>query len=208
LKLKLSEPTTSVTDFLLAAELFILGFLLICAETGQISVMLWALSFFSLAISALTGGIFHGFTKHLSLWRTTAIAILATIGFMIAAGIFSSFSGLFRALLLPIAETPILILLIGAFFREKASLIVNESTFRIGLLWVLLATLFGFELLRGGPAAGHWILAGSLITVAGIWIQQAKIGLHKHFNHNDLCHVVFMIGMYFLYCGGLLLKDH
>jgi hypothetical protein len=96
--LRLSEPTTSITDFLLAAELFVLSFLMFYSESVELCVMLWALALFTLGISALAGGIFHGFTRHLYIWRVTAIAILATFGFVIAAGIISSFSGLARTL--------------------------------------------------------------------------------------------------------------
>lgn len=32
-------------------------------------------------------------------------------------------------------------------------------------------------------------------------------GLHRHFNHNDIFHVVQMLSLYLLYRGGLELTD-
>jgi hypothetical protein len=202
--MKLSEPTTSITDFLLAAELFFFGFLLFRAQTGQLSVHLWGVGFLFLGISALSGGLFHGYRPHLFFWRITGICILATLAFFIAGGIISSSDSL--ALLL-VCEIPLLLLTIRIAKQDRPSFKVKRSQLRIGIFFVALALFFAYQMYTGGPLVGRWILAGSLIVFAGLWVQQSEWSIHKHFNHNDLCHVLFMLGMYFLYRGGLLLRD-
>ncbi|MCI0415345.1 hypothetical protein L0222_21440 [bacterium] len=204
MNLKLSEPTTSITDFLLAAELFILGFLLFRAQTGQLSVHLWGTGFLFLGLSALSGGLFHGYKPHLSFWRITGVCILLTLAFFIAGGIISSSGSL---ALLVVCEIPLLLLMIRIAKQNRPSIKVKQSQLRIGIFFVALSVLLAYQMYAGGPLVGRWILAGSLIVFAGLWIQQSEWSIHKHFNHNDLCHVLFMIGMYFIYRGGLLLRD-
>jgi len=34
-------------------------------------------------------------------------------------------------------------------------------------------------------------------------VQVAKISLHKHFNYNDLFHVIQLLGIYLMYRGGI-----
>ena len=37
--------------------------------------------------------------------------------------------------------------------------------------------------------------------------QQGRVAIHAHFNHNDLYHVIQMGAMYFLFRGGLLVRE-
>jgi hypothetical protein len=55
--------------------------------------------------------------------------------------------------------------------------------------------------------AGHrWLKRGLFVTLVGVAIQQSGCGVHTHFNHNDLYHVVQMAGLYCLYRGALALE--
>ena len=52
-----------------------------------------------------------------------------------------------------------------------------------------------------------WLIAGVLVSlVAGI-VQARRLALHRHFNHNDLYHVIQMAALYAFYRGGALLVD-
>src|SRR5262245_58147419 len=57
--LRLTEPATSITDFLLAIEVFFLSALLFRASGDQKSIQLWATGFLSLGVAALSGSLFH-----------------------------------------------------------------------------------------------------------------------------------------------------
>ena len=55
---------------------------------------------------------------------------------------------------------------------------------------------------------GHrWLKGGILVTAVGLLIQQSGWSIHEHFNHNDIYHLVQMVGIYFFYRGALLLHD-
>ncbi|MFQ5792361.1 MAG: hypothetical protein ACE5JI_17980 [Acidobacteriota bacterium] len=56
-------------------------------------------------------------------------------------------------------------------------------------------------------AGARWLMEGGLITFIGLVIQQSGWALHEHFNHNDIYHLVQIVGIYFLYRGALLLHD-
>jgi hypothetical protein len=50
--------------------------------------------------------------------------------------------------------------------------------------------------------AGHqWLKRGLYVTLGGAAIVLGGRGLHEHFNHNDIYHVVQMAGLYCLYRG-------
>ena len=204
----MTEPTTSITDFLLALELFLFSYLTFRSNPGEWSVFFWAIALALLGISALAGGLYHGFSASSTVWKITAISLVATVGFMIAAGIVSLALDDAQLALLLVTEVPLLILIVRLLAQRQASVQVPGS--RRWILVVILALIAAFhvQIYVEGPAIGIWFLAGSLIIFVGLWIQQSGFTPHKHFNHNDLCHVIFMIGMYFLYRGGLLLRDN
>ena len=67
---------------------------------------------------------------------------------------------------------------------------------------------FGFVLavhgrawLRTQDPAARWIVLGVLVSFLAAGIQAAGLAPHPHFNHNDLYHVVQMLGMWLLYRG-------
>ncbi len=51
-------------------------------------------------------------------------------------------------------------------------------------------------------AAGHrWLQLGLVVTLAGLAVQQSGWVFYPNFNHNDLYHLVQMVGLYCLYRG-------
>jgi hypothetical protein len=93
----ISEPTTLITDYILAVFSTTFGILLLRARTHR-GTLVWAIGFLSLAAAGLTGGSFHGFRlqmsepAHRSLWNITLILIGASAGFMISAAMVGSLS--------------------------------------------------------------------------------------------------------------------
>ena len=51
---------------------------------------------------------------------------------------------------------------------------------------------------RGGP----WAVAGILTSFVAAGVQASGFALHRHFNHNDLYHVIQMLGFYLIYRAG------
>jgi hypothetical protein len=59
---------------------------------------------------------------------------------------------------------------------------------------------------RRAPGMG-WLIVGVLVSLVAGVVQAKKLALHRHFNHNDLYHVIQMSALYAFYRGGVLLVD-
>lgn len=207
--MRLSEPTTAVTDFFLAIELLLLGSLL-AGSSSQVSVSLWAASFLVMAVAAIAGGTFHAgrFTfdspSLRALWNSVRIGIAVSFGLLLAAGAVSTF-GVLRSILLPAG-------VLVAFMRPRRLFPPsgrgrNKAIRIVAILLLALTVVSLIQLRDNQSSAGIWILSGGVITSAAIAIQRARVTFHPQFNHNDLFHVIMMAAYYFLYRGGLLLRD-
>lgn len=53
----------------------------------------------------------------------------------------------------------------------------------------------------------RWLVVGFGATAVGLTLLVQKVSFHQHFNHNDLYHVVQMVGLYGVYRGGRRLLD-
>ena len=88
----ISEPTTLITDYLLAIFSIAFGVVLLRSRTHR-GTLLWSIGFLSLAAAGISGGSFHGFRlmmsddAHRSLWNITMLLIGASAGFMISGAL-------------------------------------------------------------------------------------------------------------------------
>lgn len=147
----ISEPTTMITDYLLALACAIFAVLTLRSGASHHAVWVWFMAFVTGSIAALLGGTFHGFRSQLGargkgVWEFTLILIGASAAFMIAGALVSS----------------------------------------IG---------------RGDLESVKWIRRGLVLSAAGFAIQKIGRGLHQHFNHNDIYHVIQIAGFWCLYEG-------
>ncbi|HJZ12635.1 MAG TPA: hypothetical protein VJ521_10820 [Acidobacteriota bacterium] len=206
--MKLTEPVTAITDYILAAELLVFSIMLWRNANDYYSVRLWSVSFVALCIGAFAGGTFHGFQESLKaqtldqIWKGTLLFILLSLGMMVAGGIFSAFSGFSRIVFL-LADAAIILLALKQGGELNFPLLMKI----VAAVFLLLMVVLLYQVLFHGSATGKWILAGSLITLVGIVVQLSGFRFHEHFNQNDLFHVIMMVAVYFLYRGGLLLRD-
>lgn len=94
-----------------------------------------------------------------------------------------------------------------------------------GLVWsfTVFAIVTAFALLMAGGAVSalmptvaapadrrsgrRWLMVGFGATAVGLTLMVQKVSFHQHFNHNDLYHVVQMVGLYGVYRGGRRLLD-
>src|SRR5262249_38347606 len=98
-RMTISEPTTMITDYLLAGLALICGFRLWKPKRrmprGQYNLSqaltFWRIGFFSAGASVIVGGTFHGFRAyqsapfHWAMWHVTVVLIAATAISMVAA---------------------------------------------------------------------------------------------------------------------------
>lgn len=206
---RIAEPTTTLTDVALAVLTAALGVALLVHGLGRGSgaVLLWAGGFLITAASALLGAVVHGFAPWLSLgkksalWKATLVLIGLNNFFLLAAVTVAELRGGVRVALLGLAVAKLLAYLIRLRTRNDFSIAAVDAG--VSLLAVLALQLFA--LVAGGAAGAGWIITGVLLSLAGAGLQRNGWGLHRHFNHNDLFHVVQMGAAYLLYRGGLLL---
>src|SRR5262245_10404269 len=151
-EMRITEPTTMITDYLLALAGTIFAILTFRMHSSHRAVIFWILAFASGALAALLGGSFHGFKSHLSpstaksLWDFAMILIGMCTAFLIAASLASS---------------------LGSTELEHVK----------------------------------WIRAGLIISAIGFAIQKIGWDIHPHFNHNDLYHVIQIVGFWCFYEG-------
>lgn len=169
----------------------------------------WSFAFLATAVGAIAGGTSHGFAIQLGdsgwlvLWKATVYALaVASLCLLLA-----SFHSAFRGRLLTT-----MIILAWVKFVLYALFMVSENDFDYviydyGSAMIVVLLLATWSWVRHRSAAGPWILAGILVSFAASQIQMSGWGLHRHFNHNDIFHVVQMLSLYLLYRGGLELTD-
>ncbi len=199
-----TEPMTLATDYVLAALGAWCGFGLRRRAGGLRGLGgWWALALWAMGAAALLGGTYHGFAELLPaplltlLWKMTMLAVGIASGCLALAAV-----GLFVG---PRGWS----LWLGAIVLKLALYAVWVVAFDDSFLWAVLdySLAMGLALVVhsarawGGAAWAWWVVAGILVSFAGAAIQRAGWSLHRHFNHNDLYHVVQMVGLVMLYRG-------
>ena len=207
----INEPATLITDYLLAILTGVLAQRIWRksrddmesdrAEAGE-WLRWWAAAFAASAVAGVTGGTVHGFQYALAPSVIGALWILTLESLLIAA-----YSVVRAALTLGWMGQ-------RALRRAKltaASVAVAYAlwlTWSPVFLWAMVAyggafvVLVGFQLrARPRDASGRLLLGGVAVSLAAAAIQQSGVSLHRHFNHNDLYHVVQIAAMLLFYRG-------
>ena len=201
---------TLVTDYALAVLSLVLGLLLLRANPqGHLSVRLWAWGFLATALGAITGGTYHGLGLLLGegakvlLWKATMNSIGFASFFMLAGTVVASVPRSWRrwvlaAILLKLALYAVWILKEDSF----RSAVYDYGSAMLGVL-----LLQGLSIYRGEVERAKWLILGVVVAFTAAGIQQGELTLHRHFNHNDLYHLVQMGALYLFYRGARVLRD-
>lgn len=200
-----SEPMTLATDYLLAVtvgwwgwRLWRDGRNLAFAARGRFGGALLAA-----AVAALLGGTVHGFvtvlpdTLHDLLWRATLLSIgISDLAFLLAANA-ALLRGAPARWLAHAAVAKCLLYSVWIIGHPQFHFAVYDYV--PSLLLTLL--LFGTCGRRRQPEAVPWLVGGLLLTFVAAVIQRSGLTLHRHFNHNDLYHLVQIAAFWLLYRG-------
>jgi hypothetical protein len=206
----LSEPTTALTDFVLAV--LALGFSLqlmpYARRLRQESIRDWGLAFGALSIGALAGGISHGFaaqlseTAHAVVWRITLYSIGFASYYMVAGTARAALRHKIGSWLIVIAAVKLAGYLYWTTVRPEFSLAVYDYV--PNMLAVL---IMGLLLKRRRDPAGFWLAAGVVVSFFAAAVQLSGLTLAENFNHNDLYHVIQMVALVMFYRGASRLQD-
>lgn len=205
------EPMTAFTDLL------IFGLGLYCAwglygiyVTKFMSVHLhFVLVFFFMGLAGLLGALTHGIGPHLPqsvhtfIWRITLYCIGLTSFSMLLGGLYHvvSFNTMAWLKWLPLLGLIVFMILITR--NDDFKTVIRFYTPAMMLLLLMML----YSLLRFQGDGTGWIILSILVALAGAAVQQSGFSFHKHFNHNDIYHIIQMGGMYLLYRGAVVLKD-
>jgi len=200
------EPMTVLTDVLLAAAAVWAGSRVYGASPAPVH-RYFALSFFLIALGTLAGATIHA-VRHTALirwvpllWRITGIAVGTSVTAMLAGTFYH---------LLAAEDADILRWTVLGLSLVYASWIWRDYRFRNVVVFYSVVMAFvlgamGLSYVTTGSPGAKLIAVAILVSFAAAAVQRSGFKPARHFNHNDLYHVIQLIGLYFFYRGALLL---
>jgi hypothetical protein len=197
---------TSITNFILAGEaLFLAGMLAQQNKSRFSSAWFWSGAILLLGLSALIGGIDHGFFENAGLPRTTIQHVNWTVLGMMSFFILMSVAIQFFS---QKAQPFILIIGIVQFSAYVVTVWTVGSYLHVIVNYVLVMILLLVMNLMGlKNGSGSWVMIfGILILFIASALQILGIDVFNPLSRSGLYHVVSMPGLAFLYRGGRYLK--
>jgi hypothetical protein len=207
----ITEPTTVLTNVVLAGLAFVLGARVGygAAAEGSAAGSFMALGLLATAVAAAFGAAAHGIDpltdreQRERCWRLALYATGLTGAASIASVAFFTARGSVRSAILIVAGLKLLAYFVNVTRRPEFR--VAAADYGAGLAVLLAGSLYAMARWRS-PGTG-WLVAGVGVSLGSGLIQVRRIAPHRHFNHNDLYHVVQMVALYLFYRGGALLVD-
>lgn len=205
------EPMTVFTDLILAGMTAWFAW-----EIGQwywerLLNVHWHFSraFWMLALGALLGAVSHGIGPHLAaqvkavIWKLTTVSIGLAAFFMLMAALYHVFP--FDTMRM-VRWLPVILVVAYCMIIWRDPQFSKVILFYVPVMVCVLAVMI-YSYFTTGAAGSGWLIAGILVSFAAAGVQMSGFDLHRHFNHNDIYHVIQMAGMYLLYRGARLLSD-
>jgi len=197
---------TSITNFILASELFFLAGLMVKTPKARFSAAwFWGGAMFALATSALLGGIDHGFIEPADLsryviqrpnWIVVGVATFC----MLLATARQFFPSSWQRPALIFGTIQLILYAVAVLLVEDFRIvIVNYAPV---MLLLLVASIIG---LRRGT--GSWqMVVGILVLLAASAVQALGVDVFSPLERDGLYHVISIVGVLFMYWGGQRLK--
>ncbi|MFH1853153.1 MAG: hypothetical protein ABIA75_12500 [Candidatus Neomarinimicrobiota bacterium] len=205
------EPMTVFTDLVLAGMTAWFAWEIGAWYWERLMNLHWHFSraFWMLALGALLGALSHGISPHLSpgfrtlLWKLTTFSIGFAAFFLLMSAFYHAF---------PFATVQMLRWLAGALLLAYLLFVWRDDRFInvikfYGPTMIFILLVMSYSYIAKGAAGSGWMIAGIVVSFAAAGVQMSGFTLHKHFNHNDIYHVIQMLGIYLMFRGGLLLND-
>jgi hypothetical protein len=204
-KFKIYEPMTTLTDLMLTVftAIWALSLAKLTQKYTDATLVYWSNVYWMTALSAFLGALSHGIGPNLPvksktvLWRLTLIAIGWTAFFMLMGTFQNILSADSIKLLRWIPIILIIFYHIALFKRDEFS----TAILFYAPVMVIVLIAYSYAYLYLSIASALNVVIGMIISFAAAVIQFKKIGIHKHLNHNDIFHVVQLVGLYFIYLG-------
>jgi hypothetical protein len=195
----ISEPMTLATDYLLAVAAAIIAVRVLRAAGGEDARRWWGVAFVALALGAALGGTHHGFRLE-TLWKPTVLVLGVASAGMVAGSAMATAPGMWRIALVALAAAKLAVYWAWVWHDERFIWVVADT----GSAFALVALL---HLLAWRRPGSRWIVAGVAVSIVAAAVQASGIDLHRHFDHNDLYHLVQLGALVPYYRGVRRLRD-
>jgi hypothetical protein len=201
-----AQTITSITDFLMAAEVFFLAGRMSRMPKARFSAA-WYFSgvLLLLAVAALLGGIDHGFFEPANLPRY----VIQRSDWIVLGGVtLCLLMTTAKQFFPPRLQRAALIVAVVQFALNTAAVLAIDSFLDVILNYVpvmlllLAVSWMGQQSGKGSPQ----MVAGILILFAASGIQAAGVDVFSPLDRNGVYHLVSMVGVGFLYLGGVRLR--
>lgn len=183
---------TLATDYVLAAVGAVTGILVLRSQAGHKSRRWWGIALLCLALAAALGGTHHGFALPM-LWKPTIFIAGAASAAMVTGSAYATVHGNLRRWLLVLVALKLALFWAWTWQDARFIWVVADS----GAAFALVALMHCFK--RDAAAPG--ILGGVGLSLAAGAAQASGLDLHRHFNHNDLYHVIQVAALLAFYRG-------
>ena len=206
------EPMTVITDLMIAA----LAFYFAKQLSNQLEVTLsntqwhWCRAFIMLGVGAFLGAVSHGWGPYMPefykdwLWKMTTYSIGFVSFFIIMGTLYTLLP--YKTVQL-VRYIPVILLSIYLFQITKDPQFINVIKFYAPSMVFTLVAMLILYFSKGMEGSGS-IIVGILISFVAAGVQMSGFSLHKHFNYNDIYHVIQMFGLYYMFKGAQVLKDY
>jgi len=199
----LLEPVTVLTNVIISG--FCLYFYLKLNHIGsQIKLKkYWRLFFLFFGISAILGGIAHGFKPYFEplvfyyVWLSMNLTGLVITYFLLRSNLeFANPEKPKKQLLqLLILSVTLLFLFITIVSNNFLSVKIN------GGIAVIISLITHFQTYRKGLPGSGYISFGFTFSLLSIVVHSTQFSISEWFNYKDISHVIMNISLYFIFLG-------
>lgn len=223
----IAEPVTMITDYLLTIELFLLSCLLLKYGWSDTPVWAknWAVGMALLGVSFAFGGSEHGFALPLKCegreycietsWVWIGTLLTQTPGLALPViGTTQLVLGDNRCLVIASKVYAVVIVSLFSVLAIVGAIATPLDGFLVGFLVVIIFSVPSVLIVlielclpvcccRSSPPSCGQIttLVGWCVCILSLAWQATGISIHDHFNHNDIFHTIFLIGLGIMYAG-------
>lgn len=205
----LTEPMTMLTDFMITGYVILPIWKLWNTPPGagwsnvKPAKTRWAWAFVMIGLGAFFGGVAHGFKNLLSpeqihlAWKLSNFTIGLTSFFLLLALAEMYFSLKWRRVFIAIASVKLIAYLVVMSQKNEFLFVIMDY---LPVLLIVLGVSLYQWLQQNDPAAPLFAV-GVLISLAAAAVQMSGFALHQHMNHNDIFHLIQIVGLHMFYRG-------
>lgn len=200
-----------LTDYMIFGQSMLLAWRLqrSLGRINNISKRLWVWALVAIGFASLFGGTYHGLSLIIPedlndyLWKLTTISIGFVSCLIVLGTLFATTKGPWRYSLAALSLVQLLVYIAWMMTHDDFVYVIANYVPSMVFVFVLQA----ISLVKRNTGSEVFIMSGVFISFVGAGIQQSGFALHQLLNHNDIYHLIQMVGIYLFYRGALDLGD-